>query len=72
MCITPDQTLYVADAYPGRIYRLTLDGKVTGMFGTGGKAQGKFGWIHAMACPTDKVIWIAELVNWRVQKLELQ
>jgi hypothetical protein len=32
ICITPGPTqyLYVADAYPGRIYKLTTDGKVLG------------------------------------------
>ena len=35
ICITPGphQFLYSADAYPGRIYKLTLDGKVLGMLG---------------------------------------
>jgi DNA-binding beta-propeller fold protein YncE len=71
MCITPNQTLYVADAFPGRIYRLTLDGKVTGVMGGSGKTLGKFGWIHALACPSDTTIWAAEILNWRVQKLVL-
>ena len=32
LCITPGPTqyLYVSDAYPGRIYKLDLDGKVSG------------------------------------------
>lgn len=71
LCITPDQTIFVADAHPGRIYRMTTEGKVTGMLGSSGKSLGKFGWIHSLSCPSDKVIWVAEVLNWRVQKLEL-
>ena len=39
ICITPGpkQVLYVSDAFPGRIYKLTLDGKVLGMLGKSGK-----------------------------------
>jgi len=71
ICISPEQTLWVADAFPGRIYRLTLDGKVTGVLGRGGRTLGRFGWVHALACPSDHELWAAELLNWRVQKLEL-
>ena len=46
--------LYTADAFPGRIYKLTLDGKVLGMLGKAGKELKAFGWIHAMACPDEK------------------
>ena len=31
----------------------------------------QFGWIHQMACPSEKVLFVAELLNWRVQKLVL-
>jgi DNA-binding beta-propeller fold protein YncE len=72
ICITPSQTLYVADAFPGRIYRLKLDGQVTGVMGGAGKTIGRFGWIHEMACPSDNTLWVAEVLNWRVQKLVLQ
>ena len=33
----PNQVLYAADAFPGRIYKLTLDGKLLGMLGRSGK-----------------------------------
>ncbi|MHB8285279.1 MAG: peptidyl-alpha-hydroxyglycine alpha-amidating lyase family protein [Caulobacteraceae bacterium] len=72
ICITPNQTLYVADAFPGRIYRLKLDGQVTGVMGGAGKTLGKFGWVHEMACPSDTTLWVAEVLNWRVQKLVLE
>ena len=73
ICITPGPTqyLYSADAYPGRIYKLSLDGKVLGMLGTSGRQLKQFGWIHELACPSENEIYTAELLNWRVQKLIL-
>ncbi|MGB6685922.1 MAG: peptidyl-alpha-hydroxyglycine alpha-amidating lyase family protein [Candidatus Acidiferrum sp.] len=74
VCITPgpNQVLYASDAFPGRIYKLSLDGKVLGMFGKSGKQLGQFGWIHEIACPSENVLYVAELLNWRVQKLILE
>jgi hypothetical protein len=63
--------LYSADAYPGRIYKMTLEGKVLGVLGMSGKQPKPFGWIHEMACPTTNTLFVAELLNWRVQKLIL-
>jgi DNA-binding beta-propeller fold protein YncE len=73
ICITPgpNQFLYSADAYPGRIYKMTLDGKVLGVLGMSGKQPKQFGWIHEMACPSEDTLFVAELLNWRVQKLLL-
>jgi hypothetical protein len=73
LCITPppNQVLYVSDAFPGRIYKLTLDGKVLGMLGRAGKQLKQFGWIHEIACPSENTLYVAELLNWRVQKLLL-
>ena len=75
ICITPSpasQYLYVADAVPGRIYKLTLDGKVVGVLGEAGKEPKQFGWIHQIACPSENELYVAELLNWRMQKLVLR
>ena len=74
LCITPgpNQVLYTSDAYPGRIYKLSLDGKVLGMLGKVGKQPGQFGWIHSIACPSENELYVAEILNWRVQKLTLE
>ncbi|CAB3768362.1 peptidyl-alpha-hydroxyglycine alpha-amidating lyase family protein [Paraburkholderia solisilvae] len=73
ICISPgpNQVLYSADAFPGRIYKLTLDGQLLGVLGESGKQLKQFGWIHEMACPSENVLYVAELLNWRVQKLAL-
>jgi hypothetical protein len=74
ICITPPphQVLFSSDAFPGRIYKLSLDGKVLGMFGKTGKQLGQFGWIHEIACPSENELYVGELLNWRAQKIVLQ
>ncbi len=74
ICITPapNQVLYVSDAYPGRIYKLTLEGEVLGVLGESGKQLKQFGWIHEIACPSVNELYVSELLNWRVQKLTLE
>ena len=74
ICITPgpNQILYASDAFPGRIYKMTLDGKVLGVLGKSGKQLGQFGWIHEIACPGENDLVVAELLNWRIQKLSLE
>jgi DNA-binding beta-propeller fold protein YncE len=74
ICITPppNQVLFSSDGYPGRIYQLTLDGKVLGVLGESGKQLKQFGWIHEIACPSQRELFVGELLNWRVQKLILE
>lgn len=71
LCMTPgpNPVLFIGDLYPGRIYKVGLDGKVLGVYGKSGKNLGEFGWIHAIACPSENEIYVGELLNWRVQKL---
>jgi len=73
ICITPGPTqyLYSADAYPGRVYKLALDGTVLGYVGISGRQMKEFGWIHEMACPAENTVLVGEILNWRVQKLLL-
>ena len=75
ICITPQvggtQYLYSSDGFPGRIYKLSLDGKVLGVMGGSGRQLKQFGWIHEMACPSENLLYVAEILNWRVQKLVL-
>jgi DNA-binding beta-propeller fold protein YncE len=77
LCITPpnaqgQQFLYSSDAFPGRVYKLSLDGKVLGWLGKSGHQLKQFGWIHEIACPSENELYVAELLNWRVQKLTLR
>jgi hypothetical protein len=68
---TPTQYLYVSDDEPGRIYKMALDGKILGTLGKSGHEVKQFNWIHAIACPTENDLYVADMNNWRVQKLTL-
>jgi hypothetical protein len=74
LCITPppNQVLYASDAFPGRIYKLSLNGEILGVLGQSGKQLKQFGWIHEIACPSENELFVAELLNWRIQKLILE
>lgn len=73
LCITPgpDPVIWSADGPAGRFYKLDLDGKVLGEFGTPGHAAGQFGWVHGIACPNANTIFAAEELNYRVQRLQV-
>jgi sugar lactone lactonase YvrE len=75
LCITPppNQVLFVGETtFPGRVFKVTLDGKVLGVIGRSGRNVGQFSGAHALACPSDHEIYAAETSNWRVQKLLLK
>ena len=65
VCITPgpNQVLYTSDAYPGRIYKLSLEGKVLGVLGESGKQLKQFGWIHEIACPSENVLYVGRIAE---------
>jgi hypothetical protein len=74
ICITPgpNQVLFVGEStYPGRIFKVALDGKVLGVIGRSGRNPGQFSGAHALACPSEHEVYAAETSNWRVQKLLL-
>ncbi|HTA44492.1 MAG TPA: peptidyl-alpha-hydroxyglycine alpha-amidating lyase family protein [Bryobacteraceae bacterium] len=74
ICITPgpNQVLYVGEStYPGRLFKVSLDGEVLGIIGKSGRLLGQFSGIHQLACPEENVVYAAETANWRVQKLIL-
>lgn len=73
ICISngPTQYLWTSDVEPGRIYKIALDGKILGVLGESGRQLGQFNWVHAIAAPSDNVLYVADMNNWRVQKLIL-
>ena len=73
ICITntPTQYLYTSDEEPGRIYKMTLDGKILGWIGESGRGPRQFNWIHSLACPSENELFVADMNNWRVQKVTL-
>lgn len=75
LCINPgpNQFLFLGETiFPGRIFKLSLDGKVLGVIGRSGRQLGQFSGAHQLACPSENEIYAAETANWRVQKLLLK
>jgi DNA-binding beta-propeller fold protein YncE len=79
ICISPGAHQYLyssnsndpANLDGGEIYRMELDGKILGKFGTAGKAAKEFGTVNAIDCRNPDELFVGELLNWRVQKLTL-
>jgi len=74
ICITPSptQVLFVGEStFPGRIFKVSLDGKVLGVMGRSGRQLKQFSGAHQLACPSETEVYAAETSNWRVQKLIL-
>ena len=66
------QYLYSSDAFPGRVYKLSLDGKVLGRLGKAGKQPKTVRLDSRDRLPVgERDCTSAELLNWRVQKLLL-
>jgi DNA-binding beta-propeller fold protein YncE len=81
ICISPgaQQFLYSSNSNPtedpfldGEIYKMQLDGTVVGRFGRAGKQLKEFGMVNAIDCRDPNTLYVAELMNWRVQKLTLK
>jgi streptogramin lyase len=65
-----DQHIWLAHGHTGQIMKLDLNGNVTGiMAGAGpGKTSGKYGEAHYIAVSPRDEIFVADTLNWRVQK----
>ena len=80
VCITPGEHQYLYSSNStgtssmedgGEIYKMELDGRILGKFGTGGKLLKQFMAVHELDCRADNVVMAGEISNWRVQKLTL-
>jgi DNA-binding beta-propeller fold protein YncE len=72
LCITPgpNQVIFVGSV--GKVYKYDLNGKLLGQFGKLGRLPGWFDSIHALACPNEKTLYLAEEFSYRFDKVELQ
>jgi DNA-binding beta-propeller fold protein YncE len=68
--MAPDQHIWLAHGHTGQIMKLDLNGKVLGMIaGAGqGKTLGKYGEAHYIAVSARDEVFVADTLNWRVQK----
>jgi hypothetical protein len=80
VCISPGahQYLYSSNSNPpdsmdgGEIYKMELDGKILGKFGSAGKLAREFGTANEIDCRNPNTLYIGELTNWRAQKVTLR
>ncbi|MSO81838.1 MAG: 6-bladed beta-propeller [Acidobacteria bacterium] len=74
ICITPgpNQVMFVGEStFPGRVFKVALDGTVLGVIGRSGRQLKQFSGVHQLACPSENELYAAETSNWRVQKVIL-
>ena len=80
MCMTRGATQYLYVSHAGdedgmedaAIYKVTLDGKVVGKFGSAGKQIKEFGLANSIDCRNENELLIGEMTNWRVQRVSLK
>jgi sugar lactone lactonase YvrE len=80
MCMTRGATQYLYVSHAGdedgmddaAIYKVQLDGKVVGRFGSAGKLPKQFGLANSIDCRSENELLIGEMTNWRVQKVSLK
>jgi len=80
MCMTRGSTQYLYVSHAGdedgmddaTIYKVQLDGKVVGKFGSAGKLPKEFGLANSIDCRNENELLIGEMTNWRVQKVTLK
>ena len=80
MCMTRGSTQYLYISHVGdedgmedaAIYKVQLDGKVVGRFGSAGKLPKQFGIANSIDCRSDPSLLIGEMTNWRVQKITVK
>ncbi len=80
MCMTRGSTphLYISHAgdqdgmEDAAIYKVQLDGKVVGKFGSAGKLPKQFGLANSIDCRNENFLLIGEMTNWRVQRVTLR
>lgn len=80
ICISPGahQYLFASNSNPvndidagGEIYKLELSGTVVGKFGRAGRVLKEFNAANAIDCRSANQLYVAEMGNWRVQKINL-
>jgi len=68
LAITPKQEIFMSDGKNNRVLKLSLEGRVLGVLGGPGKKPGQFAYAHHLTVSKRGEIYVAEILNWRVQK----
>lgn len=72
LCITPGQNQVVFVGSVGKVYKMGLDGKVLGTFGKPGRLPGHIDSLHAIACPDEKTIYLANEWSYRFDRVIIE
>ena len=80
MCLTRGAAPFLYISHAGdqdgmddaAIYKVQLDGKVVGKFGSAGKLPKEFGLANSIDCRNEGELLIGEMTNWRVQRVTLK
>ena len=80
ICVSRGTTQYIYSAHSGdpdgmvdaTIYKIGLDGKVIGKFGSAGKLPKQFGLVNSLDCRSENELLVGEMINWRIQKITLR
>ena len=74
MCLTrgPNPVMWTVDGQTGRFYKLNLEDQILGVFGKFGKAVGETEWVHGLACPNENLLYAAEELNYRMDRITVQ
>jgi DNA-binding beta-propeller fold protein YncE len=80
LCMTRGATQHLYVSHSGdpdgmedaAIYKVQLDGKVVGKFGSAGKLPKEFGLANSIDCRSENELLVGEMTNWRVQKVTLK
>jgi hypothetical protein len=80
ICISRGATQYLYSAHSGdpdgmgdaAIYKIGLDGKVLGKFGSAGKLPKQFALVNSIDCRSENELLVGEMITWRVQKITLR
>lgn len=67
--VKSDGKFYMIDGVASRLVELSSDGRIVGAFGRNGKGPGEFDWPHTVAVDSKGNLYVAEIQNWRIQKL---
>ncbi len=67
--LSDDQHIYMATGFDAQIVKLDMNGVVLGVVGQSGEGLGEFGEAHYLVVDDSEDIYVADVVNRRVQKL---
>jgi DNA-binding beta-propeller fold protein YncE len=71
LCITPGPNQVIFAGSVGRVFKIDLEGNVLGTLGKLGRLPGWFDSIHALACPDESTLYLAQEFSYRFDKIEL-